>query len=1060
MPKYNEPYFPIVKMKGFNPSPVAGRIPPFADSEANTLVRGTRLFTEWWGEQIDRCVNGYRTGGLDITGRHYFYLNFVPIDGLFGKQYPWFVDLDYGFFKDVEIVKKNHMMGLITLKARRKGLSEKVQGGILQYGLRFIEGYRGAVTAGLETYVKGLRAKFMKTSAGIHKEMRLNVLIDNDEEYKIGYERKDNVGGWIEDGYKGHISFRTMYDNPKKLEGEYFHDVICEESGEFMRLYDTIDSIMPALEFGSEMLGCFFIHGCVCAGTKVWDNKGNLINIEDLKQSDGILGFNGSSISKENITYMQSPAKKECYRISTNTGRVLECSEDHPILWSRKNYLRGPHDNLKKAVRFVIAKNIKIGDQIAVIEEVPIYGDKKMWEPRFTGWLIGDGSYGFDKTPVLSNCDNEINNYVLKRFDCLIERSHFTKDLKVYQDTRIKNICGELRNLGIYGQTKTHKRLPILIHSYRKNDICELLGGLFDTDGSVNAKKGGYKIVLVASGFELLSEVQFLLQKLGIHCNIHKAKASPNSGKGGINGCYRLCICDKRSIIKFSNEISFKIKYKQDNLDRITYWLNHKSPVIRKGKETIIRKGVKGLRFERVVSAEPIGLKQIYNLSAGITNTYIANGIVTHNTGGNILTLSKDFSELYNNAEQYNLLRRFIPGSRLYFPFFVNKIRTTAKDKDTGEEINGIPNLSSAGYKPFQMHGMEDLVAAESHILHKRKIFASLPDKTKLKKLNKNYCLTEEEAFTSGGRNDFNDEILYNTLYNLEVEGLKYKPYILEWAIEEIEGVLKQKQPPEVSCRPAKESDPSWKIVWIYQMPRKDYADLDVMGIDSYNQDQTRTSYSLGATVVVRRGNWLNLIEEGIHNAEYPICLYYQRPPRKEIFYDISLMIAVMYGCKRNVMINAEQDFCIDYFKKNGGMAYLSRRPKKFDAPNSRQVHDYGAKMTGSSKPVILAVLQTFIEDFGMYIVFPPMLRDLIAYDEEFIGTDWDSADALAYAKMRIEDMKASPRNVAKTDQLDEAPIWVPDRDGNMILKNAERLERKQPKIQKEEGGGGWKGFR
>lgn len=690
MPKYTKIYTPLVKQKGFSPSPVAGRIPPFADSEANSSVRGTRLFTEWWDEQIDRCVHGYRTGGYDITGRHYFYLNFVPIDGLFGKQYPWFVDLDYEVFKNIDIVKTDHMMGLIVLKARRKGLSEKVQGGILHYGLRFIEGYRGAITAGLETYVKGLRAKFMKTAAGIHKEMRLNVLIDNDEEYKIGYERKDSVGGWITDGYMGHISFRTMYDNPKKLEGEYFHDVICEESGEFLKLYDTIDSIMPALEFGSEMLGNFYIIG----------------------------------------------------------------------------------------------------------------------------------------------------------------------------------------------------------------------------------------------------------------------------------------------------------------------------------------------------------------------------------TGGNILTSSKDFSELYNNAEQYNLLRMFVSGSRLYFPFFVNKLRTTARDKDTGVEIDGIPNLSNAGFKPYQMPGMEDVIAAESHILYKRKIFASLPDKTKLKKLNKNYCLTEEEAFTSGGRNDFNDEILYNTLYNLEVEGLKYKPYILEWAIEEVEGVLKQKQPPEVSCRPAKESDPSWKIVWIYQMPRKDYADLDVMGIDSYNQDQTRTSYSLGATVVVRRGNWLNLIEEGIHNAEYPICLYYQRPPRKEIFYDISLMIAIMYGCKRNVMINAEQDFCIDYFKKNGGMAYLSRRPKKFDAPNSRQVHEYGAKMTGSSKPVILAVLQTFIEDFGMYIVFPPMLRDLIAYDEEFIGTDWDSADALAYAKMRIEDMKGSPRNVAKTDQLDEAPIWVPDRDGNMILKNAERLERKQPKIQKEEGDGGWKGFR
>ena len=29
---------------------------------------------------------------------------------------------------------------------------------------------------------------------------------------------------------------------------------------------------------------------------------------------------------------MKPPAEKECYRITTKRGRVLECSGDHPIL--------------------------------------------------------------------------------------------------------------------------------------------------------------------------------------------------------------------------------------------------------------------------------------------------------------------------------------------------------------------------------------------------------------------------------------------------------------------------------------------------------------------------------------------------------------------------------------------------------------------------------------------------------------------------------------------------------------------------------------------------------
>jgi hypothetical protein len=52
----------------------------------------------------------------------------------------------------------------------------------------------------------------------------------------------------------------------------------------------------------------------------------------------------------------------------------------------------------------------------------------------------------------------------------------------------------------------------------------------------------------------------------------------------------------------------------------------------RSGKKSMIYP--EGIDFERVVSVEFIGMKPVYNLTAGNSNTYIANGIVTHNTGG------------------------------------------------------------------------------------------------------------------------------------------------------------------------------------------------------------------------------------------------------------------------------------------------------------------------------------------------------------------------------------------------------------------------------------------
>lgn len=32
---------------------------------------------------------------------------------------------------------------------------------------------------------------------------------------------------------------------------------------------------------------------------------------------------------------MNPPAKKPCVRITTTSGRTLECSTDHPLLWSK-----------------------------------------------------------------------------------------------------------------------------------------------------------------------------------------------------------------------------------------------------------------------------------------------------------------------------------------------------------------------------------------------------------------------------------------------------------------------------------------------------------------------------------------------------------------------------------------------------------------------------------------------------------------------------------------------------------------------------------------------------
>lgn len=388
--------------------------------------------------------------------------------------------------------------------------------------------------------------------------------------------------------------------------------------------------------------------GCVVAGTKVWDNSGNLVNIEDLKKEQGIIGYNGTTYSKEDITYQQKGYEKPCYRITTNSGRVLECSEDHPILFRSRNeidYSKGRTKGVRK-VYFKPTNKLKLGNQVAIIDQVDIYSNKEMWNPRLVGLLIGDGSYGRNKTPILSSCDTEVNKYIDRNFDTVIEKSNYTKDGRLYRETRIKGITTYLRELGIYGQTKGDKTLPLNVHSYSKNTITELLGGLFDADGCVHTSKSNNMITLTSGYKNLLEEVRLLLNKLGIHCLI---KYTPTFKKNTIdkNGWFTLSINDKKSLDVFHNEIKLLIKYKQKNLDTIHENL--------KNRNTKIPKEIKGLRFEKITNIEFIGNQVVYNLTANTTHTYVANGIVTHNTGGEV-DEAQDAQSIVGNPEIHNLI--------------------------------------------------------------------------------------------------------------------------------------------------------------------------------------------------------------------------------------------------------------------------------------------------------------------------------------------------------------------------------------------------------------------
>ena len=367
-------------------------------------------------------------------------------------------------------------------------------------------------------------------------------------------------------------------------------------------------------------------------------------------------------------------------------------------------------------------------------------------------------------------------------------------------------------------------------------------------------------------------------------------------------------------------------------------------------------------------------------------------------TGGNMQAAGQIFANICANAESMGLRKMFIPRYRFHKPF----IRTADGNYKT-------PNLDRLYPKlhPSQLLGCEDVEAAEEAIQKEMLRLSKNPNKQKLKEFQQDMPFTEQDVFTSAGKNDFDTTLIYEQNYNIDSEAYpRWKEYILDWAKDE-DGHIKE--PCAVTCRPVKLEDKEWQKVKILdgEMPSVRYKDLDITGCDGYDIDQSSTSKSLGGIIVCRAYDELQCDVE--MKGFVPVLIYYQRPPLKEQFWDMCAKISVFYNTVGNTMIGADSDMLVGYMKDQGFRRYLSPRPRSLESKDSKQTHEFCIRYNGSNKPKMISFLQSWVAFNIQFSFFKDLNNDIAAYNTESMGNDWDLADALGNALARKIDRKKRP---------------------------------------------------
>ena len=212
-----------------------------------TSLPGTKDYYDFWDEEKKRCLYGYKIGNLHVTGFHYFYLNYCPIDRAVDEQlpdgsiqskrertFPRFYDGDWEYFQEIDKARLNNKH-MIVLKATRKGYSYKA-GSMLARNYFFVRNSKNFVFASQKEYLigDGLLSKSWEFLSFIddHTAWSQPRLRDREMHKMSGYKKKVN-GLEIEMGNKSQIMGVSLKDNPDKVRGKAGELVFFEEAGSF-----------------------------------------------------------------------------------------------------------------------------------------------------------------------------------------------------------------------------------------------------------------------------------------------------------------------------------------------------------------------------------------------------------------------------------------------------------------------------------------------------------------------------------------------------------------------------------------------------------------------------------------------------------------------------------------------------------------------------------------------------------------------------------------------------------------------------------------------------------
>lgn len=267
------------------------------------------------------------------------------------------------------------------------------------------------------------------------------------------------------------------------------------------------------------------------------------------------------------VTNKKTNPLEEGLEITLNSGDSFKAKKGHKVLvYDRNNFV------------FKNIEDLNCGDDIPIKLETDIWGNLNITKGSnykrspylfYTlGYILGDGwvnqdglHYCSENAEVHKTIYTFINENGLKSYSRQRSENLFFYEYSVFD----RKLISWLESLGWDKSLKSKdKVIPDELLKGSKNELCALIGGLFDADGYASFNQKSNKVGLKSTSLSMLRQVKMLLNNIGIISFLRR------TGQHKKQPYYDLVISnDNQSLRLFEKHIDFIVEHKKEKLNKI-----------------------------------------------------------------------------------------------------------------------------------------------------------------------------------------------------------------------------------------------------------------------------------------------------------------------------------------------------------------------------------------------------------------------------------------------------------------------------------------------------------